>query len=493
MRAFSTPKKFDYNLIALGAGAAGLVTSYIAAAVKAKAALIEEHRMGGDCLNTGCVPSKAIIRTAKLIKEIRRAHELGLVADKALADQFLDRFDFAKAMERVQEKIKRIEPNDSIERYEKLGVVCLKGRATMKSPYEVEVNGQILTARNFVLATGAEPFVPDLPGLAEVGYKTSDSLWDLRERPTRLVVIGGGPIGCELAQAFARLGSKVTLVEAGPRLLGREDEDVSDFVAKRFSAEGISLQLKTRVTGFKKTGSEKTVLVEQEGKPLEFSTDEILIAIGRKARTTGFGLEELGIAKRPDGTIAVDPYLRTNVRNIFAAGDVTGPYQFTHAAAHQAWFCSVNALFGQFRKFKADYRVLPWVTYVDPEIARVGLSEREARAANISYEVYRFEMHELDRAIVDSDDAGFVKVLVAAKTDRILGACIIATRAGEMLAEFTLAMKYKIGLNKILGTIHPYPTFSEASKYVAGVWKKQTAPQGVLKWIEKYHSWMRGS
>lgn len=481
---FTRPKSYDYNMVVIGAGAAGLVSSLIAATVRAKVALIENHKMGGDCLNTGCVPSKALIRTAYVAADLKRAQEFGFSKTQV-------ELDFAKVMERVQQKIKLIEPHDSVERYSAMGVECIQGYAKIKSPFEIEVAGRTLTTKNIVIATGAEPFVPPLPGLQEVGYCTSENLWDLRNLPKRLLVLGGGPIGCELAQAFARLGSQVTIIERSPRLLGREDEDVASDLQKTLQADGVQVLLSSPAKSFRKSGVQKIATFENNGQSKDIEFDEVLVALGRKARVTGFGLENLGVTLTKQGTIEVDPYLRTQYPNIFVAGDVAGPYQFTHVASHQAWFSSVNALFGLFKKFKADYRVIPWVTYVAPEIARVGLNETEAKALQIPYEIHRFDMGELDRAIVESEAHGFVKVLVSPNSDRILGVTIVAAHAGEFLAEFTLAMKHGLGLNKILGTIHPYPTFSEANKYAAGVWKRAHQPERLLKWAERYHRFMR--
>ncbi len=480
---FQKPKSYDYNLVVIGAGAAGLVSSLIAATVRAKVALIENEKMGGDCLNTGCVPSKALIRAARVAHDLKRAQDFGISSSMQI--------DFSKVMERVQEKIKLIEPHDSVERYSGLGVECIKGYAKIKTPFEVEVNGRTLTTKSIILATGAHPLVPPLPGLQEIGYRTSENIWDLRQFPKRILVLGGGPIGCELAQAFRRLGSEVYLMERSERLAPREDSDVAEELQKILSEEGVQLFLGSSATHFKLSGEKKTVFFQKNGNEEHLHFNEILVALGRKARTKGFGLEELGIEINPSGTIKVDEFLRTNFPNIYVAGDAAGPYQFTHVASHQAWFSSVNALFGIFKKFKVDNRVIPWVTYVDPEIARVGLNETEAKAQSIAYEVHRFEMGELDRAITEGETKGFVKVLVQPGSDKILGVTIVSAHGGEMLAEFTLAMKHGLGLNKILSTIHPYPTFSEANKYAAGVWKKAHKPESLLKWVARFHQWRR--
>ncbi|HEY0625426.1 MAG TPA: FAD-dependent oxidoreductase [Allosphingosinicella sp.] len=483
-KGFKRPKKFDRNLIVIGAGAGGLVTAYIAATVRAKVTLIEAGKMGGDCLNTGCVPSKALIRSARAAHDVRKAADFGIRADPPVVD-------FPAMMARIREVISTIEPADSVERYTGLGVDVRLGHAKIVDPWTVETDGrERLTTRSIVIAAGAEPFVPVIPGLREAGYLTSDTMWDaLSGRdalPQRVVIIGGGPIGTEMAQAFARLGSKVVLVEQGARILPREDGEVSAFVADTLRGEGVDIR-----TGHEALGCEAKALIARgpEGE-VTLPFDEIIVAVGRKARLTGYGLEELGI--ETDSNIVTNAYLETVYPNIFAAGDVTGPYQFTHAAAHQAWFAAVNALFGQFRKFRADYSVLPWVTYTDPEVAHVGHNELSARGAGIAYEIVRYELDHLDRAVTEGANRGFVKLLVKPGSDKILGATIVAANAGELIAEYVLAMKHNIGLNKVLGTIHAYPTMAEANKYAAGEWKKAHKPERLLAWVEQYHRWQRG-
>lgn len=485
LKDFPKPKSFDYNIVVLGAGSAGLVSSYIAAAVKSKVALIERDKMGGDCLNTGCVPSKALIRSAKILNYGRRADEFGL-------KQTAIDFDFAAVMERVHQVVKKIEPHDSVERYTGLGVECIQGEARITSPYTVTVGERTLTTRNIIVATGAAPLVPPIPGLDQVDYLTSDTLWTLRELPQRLVVLGGGPIGCEMTQAFARFGAQVTQVEMAPQIMGREDSDVADFVRARFEAEGVRVLTGHAAKEVIKRGQEQILLCEHQGEQVEVPFDQLLVAVGRKARVAGFGLEELGVRLSERGTVDVDPFMRTNIPNIFCAGDVAGPYQFTHTAAHHAWYAAVNALFGDVKKFRVDYRVIPWCTFTDPEVARVGLNEADARAQGIPHEVTRFELEELDRAIAEEETHGWVKVLTVPGKDKILGATIVGTHAGDLIAEYILAMKHGLGLNKILATIHPYPTLAEANKMTAGVWKKAHAPEKLLTWVEKYHAWRRG-
>jgi dihydrolipoamide dehydrogenase len=484
LRAFPKPKRFDRNLVVIGAGSAGLVTAYIAAAVKARVTLIEKHKMGGDCLNTGCVPSKALLRSATFLSHIQRAREFGLKSATA-------EFDFADIMERVQRVIKTVEPHDSVERYAKLGVECIHGEAKITSPYTVAVNGKALTTRNIVIAAGARPFVPPIPGIEVLDYLTSDTVWNLRELPKHLVVLGGGPIGCELAQAFARLGSRVTQVEMLPRLLVREDPEIAEMLTQRFQAEGISVLTNHRAKAFRCEGSQKMLICEHAGEDLHIEFDHVLVAVGRVANTQGYGLEEIGIALTQNRTIEVNEYLQTRYPNIYAVGDVAGPFQFTHTAAYQAWFATVNALFGSVKKFKVDYSVIPWATFTDPEIARVGLNEQEAKEKGIAYEVTIFGMDDLDRAIADEEAYGMVKVLTVPGKDRILGVTIVGRHAGDLIAEYVTAMRHGLGLNKILGTIHIYPTMAEANKYAAGEWKRAHAPQGLLPWLERYHSVMR--
>jgi pyruvate/2-oxoglutarate dehydrogenase complex dihydrolipoamide dehydrogenase (E3) component/uncharacterized membrane protein YdjX (TVP38/TMEM64 family) len=489
------PRAFDYNLVVIGAGSAGLVSAYIAAATKARVAQIEKHRMGGDCLNTGCVPSKALLRSAKLLSHIARSREFGIAQASAS-------FDFAQVMQRVQQVVRAIEPHDSVERYTALGVECLQGTARITTPWTVEVQAaggnRTLTTKNIVIAAGARPFVPPIPGLQEVGYLTSDTVWNLRELPRRLVVLGGGPIGCELAQAFARLGAAVTQVEMLPRIMIREDAEVSERVAERFRAEGIAVLTGHKAREFVVDDGDKLLIAEHTGsdgtlREVRIAFDQVLVAVGRVANTTGYGLEELGIGTTPQRTVETDDYLQTLYPNIFAAGDVAGPFQFTHTAAHQAWYAAVNALFGGLRRFKADYRVIPWATFTEPEVARVGLNEQEARAQGIAHTVTVYGIDDLDRAIADGEAHGLVKVLTQPGSDRILGVTIVGEHAADLLAEYVLAMKHGIGLNKILGTIHVYPTLAEANKYAAGAWKRATVTRGQWEVLTALQAWRRGA
>ncbi|MGE6528453.1 FAD-dependent oxidoreductase [Pseudomonas sp. NPDC077382] len=479
------PRHFDRNLVVIGAGSGGLVSAYIAAAVKAKVTLIEKHKMGGDCLNTGCVPSKALIRSARLARDMKKAEQLGFKPIDA-------EVDFAAVMARIQRVIAMVEPHDSVERYTGLGVEVIEGEARITSPWTVEVNGQRITTRAIVIATGAGPTVPSIPGIEQVAPLTSDTVWALREQPKRLLVLGGGPIGCELAQSFQRLGCQVTLVQRNERLLPREDADASAAVLAGLRDDGVDVRLGHNAERFTE-GQRQLVCrsLDNDGEVvIEF--DQVLLALGRTANIKGFGVEELRLEVRKNGTLATDDYLATRFPNIYAVGDVTGPFQFTHVSSHQAWYGAVNGLFGGFKRFKVDYRVIPWATFTDPEVAHVGLNEQEAQAQGVAYEVSRFGMEELDRAIADEATHGYIKVLTVPGKDQILGATIVGEHAGDLITEYVSAMKHGLGLNKILGTIHVYPTLAEANKSVAGEWKRAHAPARVLRWVARFHRWRRG-
>lgn len=486
------PKTFDRNMIVIGAGAGGLVTSYIAAAIKAKVTLIEAGEMGGDCLNYGCVPSKALIKSAKIAEQIRHGEDYGL-------ENTTPQFSFKKVMARVHKVIAEIAPHDSIERYTDLGVEVVKGYATLVDPWTVEIllnkgGTQRLTARTIVIATGAQPFVPPLPGIEDSGYVTSDTIWDrfatLDEAPKKLVILGGGPIGCELAQSFARLGSNVTQVEMGERIMIKEDLEVSNFAQQALSDSGVKILTSHQALRCEMRDGKKILVVKHQEQEIDIEYDQLLCAVGRSARLSGYGLEALGI--ETNRNIVTNEYLETLYPNIYAAGDIVGPYQFTHVAAHQAWYAAVNGLFGHFKKFKVDYRVIPWTTFIDPEVARVGINEQDAIEQGIDFEITRFEFKELDRAITEGTTKGFIKVITPKGKDKILGVTVVSEHAGDLIAEFVLAMKHGLGLNKILGTIHSYPTWAEGNKYVAGEWKRNHAPQRVLNMLEKYHTWRRG-
>ncbi|MFN3236875.1 MAG: FAD-dependent oxidoreductase [Pseudomonadales bacterium] len=485
LRRFKKPAKFDRDVVVIGAGSGGLVAALIVATVKGKVTLIEKHKMGGDCLNTGCVPSKSLIRSAKLVHDMERGDALGVHSQKV-------DFDFANVMERVQRIIKAIEPHDSVERYESLGVDCEIGVGKILSPYEVEVNGKVITTKNIIIASGAGPLVPPIKGIEQVDYLTSDNLWELREQPRRLVVLGGGPIGSELSQAFARLGSEVTQVEAMQRILVREDPEISDMMVGRLQQEGVDVQVNSMATAVEVEGDEKYLVVESNGESRRIPFDQLLVAIGRKANVSGFGLEELGVEISPRGTVAVDDYLRTNYPNIYAIGDVAGPYQFTHTASHMAWYAAVNALFGSFKKFAVDYSVVPWATFTSPEVARVGMNETEASEAGVEFDVTRYDISGLDRALAEEEAFGVVKVITPKGKDKILGVTIVADHAGDMLAEYVLAMKHGLGLGKIMGTIHTYPTMAEMNKFAASEWRKANKPDWALDIAERFFTWRRG-
>ncbi|MBC7754726.1 MAG: FAD-dependent oxidoreductase [Moraxellaceae bacterium] len=482
LKRYKKPKSFDYNMVVIGGGSAGLVTSYIAAAAQSKVALIEKNRMGGDCLNTGCIPSKSLIRSAKFLSDVKNSATLGVRSTSV-------EFNFSDVMERIQKIIKTIEPHDSMERYRSLGVECISGSAKIISPYQVEVNGRILVTKNIVIATGAGPLVPNIPGLKEMIPLTSDNLWSLREKPEKLLILGGGPIGCELAQALQRLGCNVTLVEKSPRILLREDVEVSKLVQDKMEQDGVQILTNHEALKFSQNNNRKICTVKNETSEVELEFDQVLVALGRKAHTHGFGAEALDIKLNKNGTITTNEFLATNYPNIFVCGDATGPYQFTHMAAHQAWYAAVNAMLRPFYSFRVDYRVIPWCTYTAPEVARVGLNEQEAIEQNIPFEVTTFDMKGQDRALTEEAGYGLVKVLTVPGKDKILGATIVGIHAGDIIAEYVLAMKYNLGLNKILGTIHIYPTLAEANKSAAGNWRKNHVSPSALKWAKRFNHW----
>ncbi|MCH2176007.1 MAG: FAD-dependent oxidoreductase [Lentisphaeria bacterium] len=479
--------KYDYNLVAIGAGAAGLVTTYIGAAVKAKVALIEKHKMGGDCLNTGCVPSKALIRTAHFLHDVQNSEKLGIKNASV-------EYDFADIMERVQRVIEKIEPHDSVERYTSLGVDCIQGEAKIKSPHEIEINGKTITTKSIVIATGARPFIPEISGIQQVNMRHTDNIWEIREQPKKMLVLGGGPIGSELAQAFNRIGISVTLVQRGAQLLVKEDTDIAKIVQEQMIAEGVDLRLNTSCKAFKNVDGRDVAILEESGKEEEFPFDLVLLALGRQPNVTGFGLEELGVELEKSGRIKINDYAQTSISNIFACGDVASKYQFTHMASHGAYYCAVNALFGKipFAKQKVNLSNIPWCTYTSPEVARVGLSEKEAKEQKIPYEVTTYNLDDLDRAITDEADQGIMKVLTPPDgKDEILGITICGYHAGDIIPEYVLARNYKMGLGKIMGTIHIYPTIGEANKYLAGQWKQKNKPEIILNWLKKFHNWQR--
>jgi len=485
-KGWKKPKSFDRNLVVIGAGSAGLVTAYIAAAIKSSVTLVEKHKMGGDCLNTGCVPSKSLLHASKLAN-------IHKVSKQAGVNYAAPEIDFSAVMGKVHSVIKAIEPHDSVERYESLGVNVAIGSAKIVTPWQVDIQTeegvQSLTTRNIVIATGARAFVPNIPGLHDIDYLTADNLWELTEQPKRMIVLGGGPIGCELSQAFSRLGTEVVQIEQEEQILSKEDPDAAIYLQQQLEKDGIDLRLNTKAIAVESTNNETILVVEHQGKESRIPFDKILVAVGRQANLSGFGLEELGIETKR--TVVTNDFLQTKYPNILAAGDVAGPYQFTHTASHQAWYAAVNALFRPFKKFKVDYSVIPWATFAEPEIATVGLNESAAKQQDVDYETTRYDIGGLDRALADDHARGFVKVLTVPGKDKILGATIVGAHAGELLAEFVLAMKHGIGLNKLLGTIHIYPTMAEANKNVAGYWKRDHAPQKLLAFVERFHTWRR--
>lgn len=475
---------YDFNVIVIGAGSGGLVASLIAAATNAKVALIEADAMGGDCLNTGCVPSKTLIKSANMAYEMAHAEQYGIKTTSV-------EVDFAAVMARVQDSIDAIAPHDSIERFTDLGVDCFQGYANIIDPHHIKVNEQLLSCRSIILATGARAFIPDIPGLCDIDYLCSDNLWQLTTLPKKLLVVGAGPIGCEMAQAFNRLGAEVTIVDRHTRLLKVEDVDVSELLHEQFASEGITMAYGHELQAVKQQGQAIHAEFISHGQQHTMTCDKILIALGRHANVTGFGLEALSVSLNPDQTIKANPFLQTNIPNIYVCGDATGPYQFTHAASHQAWYAAINALFSPFKRFKVDYNNMAWCTFVAPEIARVGMNEQEAKAQNIDVEVSRYDINELDRAITEGKNHGFVKILTAAKSDKIIGVTIVSEHAGELINEFILAKTHRLGLNKLLSTLHIYPTWSEANKFAAGVWRKKHIPACALRVLEYFHQWRR--
>lgn len=480
---FPKPKKFDYNVIVIGGGSGGLVTSYIGATLKAKVALIEKDKMGGDCLYTGCVPSKSLIRVTKILADAKRSRLFGL-------NKMVAQFDFKEVMEHIQERIAAVAPHDSIERYTKLGVSCIEGVAKIISPWCVEINGKIISAKAIVIATGGCPNIPDIPGIYDARPLTSDNIWELRKQPKHLLILGGGPIACELAQCFRRLGSEVSIIQRANKLLVREDDDVCSFTLRNFQKEGINVFLNANPRRFIIDSGKKVFEFIENNLEKKLEFDELLVATGRTPNLRGLGLEELGI-EFFGNKINPSTTLQTNIPSIYICGDAAGSYQFTHFAAHQAWYAAVNALLNPIIKVKVDYRIVPRCTFTDPEIAHVGLTEQEAQKQNIHYEVTKFDLDELDRAIIDMEEKGFIKVLTVPGKDKILGVTIVGCHASDTITEYIQSIKYGIGLSKILKTVHIYPTFGESNKYVAGIWKKKHVPQVLLKILEKVNKFRR--
>ncbi|MXZ43622.1 MAG: FAD-binding protein [Gammaproteobacteria bacterium] len=472
--------KYDYNLIVIGAGSAGLIASLVSATAGAKTMLVESNQMGGDCLHTGCVPSKTLIASARIAHEVRNASRYGIETTQASTN-------FPAVMRRVHEAIAQIQPHDSVERYTSLGVDCRRGHARVLDPHIVEVNGERPTTRSIVLATGATPTVPSIPGLLDCQFLTSETLWDLKELPRRLVVLGGGPIGCELAQAFHRLGSKVAIVEVEDQLLPLEDVDVSEVITDVLLSEGVDLY-----TGWQASACKNQQLtIHRFGRERVLDFDQLLVATGRTPRVKNLGLEEVGINLSAKQTVKVNRYLQTEVNSVFACGDVVGPYQFTHMAAHQAWFASMNALTRPFWRLKLNDKIVPWAIFTDPELARVGVSENDATRLRIPHEVTKYSFAELDRAVAEGTSKGFVKLITKPGKDTLLGACIVGPSAGELISSCINAMRHGYGVNSILSTIHVYPTRMEAVRLAAGRLRRAQAPPSLLKLAERLNALLR--
>jgi len=485
LRKFEKPRQFDANVVVIGGGSAGLVASLIVAGAKAKVMLVEKHKMGGDCLNTGCVPSKSLIRSGRIMSYLRRAEEYGIRNASG-------EVDFAAVMSRVRGVIKTIEPHDSVERFTSLGVECLQDEATIETPYRVRVGNRLIHTRSIIVATGARPLVPPIPGLDEVGYLTSDTVWELEALPKRLLVVGGGPIGCELAQAFSNLGAEVIQVDMATRIMPREDEEVSAAVMEQFTRQGIRLLTEHKLQRFVMEGGKKIMEAEHDGETVRVEFDEVLMAIGRKPNVEGFGLEDLDMPLNDNGTININTAMQTSYPNIFACGDVAGPYQFTHMASFQAFFAAINSVLGGLWRLRANYRVVPWATFTDPEVARVGMSEEEAKQQGVAYEVTRYDLDHLDRALADGEAHGFIKVLTVPGKDEILGATIVGYHAGELIGEFVFAMTHNMGLKKIAAVTHIYPTLLEANKFSANAWRSARLPEKYFPWMARFFRWQRG-
>ena len=465
-----------YDLIVIGGGSGGLVCAAGGAGLGAKVALIEKKKLGGDCLNTGCVPSKALLRSAHIIHDFKKAKTYGIKESHI-------QFDFSDIMARVKAIQKAIEPHDSPERFHSLGVDVKFGAYTFKNPHELTNGEETLYGKRIVIATGSSPFVPPIPGCEEKKCLTSDSLWHLTTLPKRLVVIGGGPIGSEVAQAFARFGSQVTLIDMAHGILPREDLDLKNFVQKAFLEEGIQFRFNAQLKKVHHSSSSHTVTFEYQGKEETLECDGIFVSVGRKPNVGGLELDKVGIATHKGG-IVINLYCQTTLPHVYACGDVAGPYQFTHFADYQARLILRNALFPG--KTKADYRVVPWCTYTDPELARVGLSQTEAQQKNIPHDVFTYDLSDLDRAVCDSQGQGMVKVLTQKGKDQILGAAIVGFHAGDLLQEFVFAMKHNLGLKSISQTIHPYPTMSEATRRVSDLWMKSKLTPTLSKLFKWY-------
>jgi pyruvate/2-oxoglutarate dehydrogenase complex dihydrolipoamide dehydrogenase (E3) component len=477
-----------YNIVVIGAGTAGLVTAAVASALGAKVALIEKHLMGGDCLNVGCVPSKGVIRATRAWAEARRADEFGLHIPAGV------KYDFAAAMTRMRKLRARISHTDSAHRYKKLGVDVFIGEGRFTGPYAVEVGGKTLRFKKAAICTGARAAAPSIPGLQEAGYLTNETIFTLTELPPRLAVIGAGPIGCEMAQAFARFGSRVGLFEQMSHILLREDADAAAIVQDQMRKDGVSFVFESKVTRVERHGGEKVVHYVMNGAMKEVVVDEILVGVGRVPNIEGLGLEEVGVEYDTRSGVKVNARLQTRNAHVYAAGDICFPFKFTHTADAMAQIVIQNALFPH--PFGLGYAsteslIIPWCTYTEPEIAHVGLYEEDAKAKGLEVETFTYKLDEVDRAILDGEDEGFARVHVKKGTDKILGATIVAAHAGDMINEFSVLMKAGVGLSTICGTIHPYPTQAEVVKKVANAWRKTTFTEGKKKILTKWFSWNR--
>ncbi|MGH7259627.1 MAG: mercuric reductase [Nitrospiraceae bacterium] len=481
-----------YNIVVIGAGTAGLVTAVVAASLGAKVALIEKHLMGGDCLNVGCVPSKGVIRAARAWADVKRAEEFGVHIPAGV------KYDFAAAMARMRKLRARISHTDSAHRYKKLGVDVYIGSGRFTGPDTIVVDGpagnRTLRFKKAAICTGARAAAPPTPGLQEAGYLTNETIFTLTELPKRLAVIGAGPIGCELAQSFARFGSQVHLVETLHGALPKEDRDAAEIVRASMQRDGVQLLCCGKDVKISKADGGKRLTLESHGQQYDVTVDEILVGVGRAPNVEGIGLETVGVEFDMKTGVKVNDRLQTTNPNIFSAGDVCFPYQFTHAADAMAQIVIQNALFPHplgLGYASTNSLIIPWATFTEPEIAHVGLYEKDAGAKGIEVDTFTFKLDEVDRAILDGEDEGFARVHVKKGTDQLLGATIVAANAGNMISEFTVLMKSGKGLSTLCGTIHPYPTQAEVVKKVANAWRKTTFTKGKKWLLSKLFAWMR--
>jgi len=480
-----------YNIVVIGAGTAGLITAVVAASLGAKVALIEQHLMGGDCLNVGCVPSKGVIRAARAWADLRRATDFGLHVPPGVT------YDFGAVMARMRKLRARISANDSAQRYAKLGVDVYLGSGRFTGPTTVQVEGpsghRTLTFVKAAVCTGARASAPPIPGLQETGYLTNETVFSLTELPRRLGVIGAGPIGCELAQSFARFGSQVSLIEAMHGIMPNEDRDAAEIVEQQMIRDGVTLLCCGKDLRVQKSDGGKRLIVDSHGRHYDVTVDDILVGTGRTPNVDGIGLEAAGVEYDKHG-ITVNARLQTTNPSIYAAGDVCSRYKFTHAADAMAQIVIQNALFPHpfgLGYASVDSLVMPWCTFTEPEVAHVGMYEKEAQEKGLDVETYTYKLDEVDRAILDGEDEGFARVHIQKGTEKILGATIVAAHAGEMISEFSVAMKTGAGAKAIAGTIHPYPTQAEVNKKVINLWRKAHFTQRTKDFLIKLFAWMR--